>query len=238
MALPLPFPDPAEDFRCLQPRDPAELNGVIRETVAVRMVRIWDHSVRYVYSRIPGFGRESRASGVYWSAHPNPLFVILWAEFLPTRRFHALAGAPAPMPGQVRGGGCLNLRFSLSLHTPMPDLPKPASVRVSLYVERAQPVKSLLAIWDESRNDFARLMQAASLTACFGDLMEAQPEPYALDRYELAHSRKHCISLCREFEHINEATEVVTPILALAKIYHAIQGVIRGDTTRMMMLRS
>jgi hypothetical protein len=236
--LPLPFPDPAQDFSCLTVHDPTQLNSVIRDTVAKRMVRVWDYAVHHVYSHIPGFGKESRASGVYWRVYPNPLFVIVFAEFLPTRRFHALAGAPIPTSGQVRSESCLILRLSLSLHPPMAELPEPASLRLGMYVERAQPVKSLLTLWNQTRDEFAQLIHVAHLEVCFGDLMKAQPEPYALDRYRLARSRKHGVSFGRELICINSASEITTPILALAKVYHAVQGNIRGDATRLNVLRS
>lgn len=236
--LPLPFPDPVQDLLCLEAQDPSQLNRVIRETVAKRMVRIWDHAVRCVYSDVPGFSKESRASGVYWSIYPNPLLVHLWAEFAPTRKFYAFAGAPPHVSGHVRGQSCLCLRVALGLHPPMPELPDPGRLTISLFVERSVPVKSLLAAWGQRRDDLAHLLQNAGCKVSFGDLMREQKGPYALDGYKLSKSRKHQVGFGCELPRIDVPAQITTPVVALAKIYHAIQGIVRGDAARLAILDS
>ena len=229
--LPLPFPDPAQDFAYSHIQDPAQQMHVIQKTVATRMGLIWKHLAHCVYSEIPGFSKESRSSGVYWYQYRSPPMVFLFVEFVPTNRFYPLIGMPIPKPRQFQRERGLSLR--LALCPPNPDLARPASVDIRLFIERALPVKSLLAAWSQSRDDLARLIQTAKSKVCFGDLLEEHPEPYALDRYNLATSRKHRVDFVCELAQITEVSSITTPVLALAKIYHAIQGFVRGDPTRL-----
>ncbi|MGI0135203.1 MAG: hypothetical protein ACREBW_09635 [Candidatus Micrarchaeaceae archaeon] len=233
ITLPLPFPDPAQDFVYSQIQDPHQQRHVIWETVAKRMELIWKHVAHCVYSEIPGFSKESRSSGVYWYQYrnPPPPRVYVFAEFTPTRKFQSLIGMPIPKPRQFRVEGGLSLR--LALLPPNPHLGHPTSVDIRLFSERALPVKSLLAAWDQSRDVLARLIETANAKVCFGDLLEEHPEPYALDHYHLATSRKHRVDFVCELTQITEVSSITIPVLALARIYHAIQGFVRGDPTRL-----
>ena len=195
---------------------------------------IWDHVVRYVYSEIPGFSKENRSSGVYWFPIRNVPATYLFAEFAPTKRFYPLVGVAVPKPGQFQREKGLSLRIALSPQ--IPDLPKAGSLDIRLFVERALPVKSLLAAWGECRDPLARLIQTANCKVCFGDSLEEHSDIHALDRYHLAKSRKHRVDFVCELPQINVASSITTPVLALAKIYHVIQGLVRGDSTRLTIL--
>ena len=234
MRLPLPFPDPAQDFIYTRIQDPVRQMQVIQETTAKRMGLIWSHVVHCVYSEIPGFSKENRSSGVYWFQYRNLPTTYLFAEIAPTKKFYPLIGMTIPKPGEFRREKGLSLRAGLC--PPIPGLPEPARLGITLFIERALPVKCLLAAWSRSRRDLIHLIGTADCKVRFEGLADEDQAPDALDRYHLPESRKHRVDLLCELEQITEVGSITTPVLALAKIYHVIQGVVRGDPTRLRIL--
>jgi len=143
-------------------------------------------------------------------------------------------GMPVPKQGEFHREKGLCLRFHFS--PPIPSFREDASVGIRLFIERALPVKSLLALWTQRRDDVENLIQTTKSKVCFGDTLREHAEPCALDGYHLAKSRKHRIDFAIELPQISEASSVSTPVVALAKIYHAVQGLVRGDATRLTIL--
>ena len=66
----------------------------------------------------------------------------------------------------------------------------------------------------------------------FGD----DHDPEALDKYRLDPSRKHRLMIVWKTGEPTEPAILSRTFLSLARIYHVLQGVLRGDSSRISLL--
>jgi hypothetical protein len=92
----------------------------------------------------------------------------------------------------------------------------------------------LLRMWKESREELKSLisMSGAGLDFGFGD----HRDPEALDEYRLDPSRRHRLMIVWNTGEATEPTNLARTFTSLSRIYHVLQGVLRGDSSRMSLL--
>jgi hypothetical protein len=225
------FPDFGEDFKYAEIADDSLRNQLIEETVAARMEAFWGALVHTAHRELPGLGKENRASRVYWlSGHQQtPLRV----DLSPTRSFYPFIGLTGPIGEGWRQERCLTLDIWLSPPSEILE-GRNAELAVNLEITRSRPIRALLRMWRENRQDLRSLISisGAGLDFGFGD----HRDPEALDEYRLDPSRKHRLMMVwRTGEPTDQATLART-FTSLARIYHVLQGILRGDSRRVSLL--
>jgi hypothetical protein len=89
-------------------------------------------------------------------------------------------------------------------------------------------------MWRESRKELRRLIVISGARFDFG--VGNHQDPEALDKYRLDPSRRHRLMIVwRTAEPTDQATLSRT-FTSLARIYHVLQGILRGDSSRLCLL--
>lgn len=225
------FPDFAADFKYVDIADASLRNSLIDGTVAARMEALWGALVKDAYRALPGLGKENRASRVYWLEHHQ--HTPLRAELSPTRTFYPFIGLSGPVGQGWRQEKCLALDMWLS--PPAQTLERRnAELVVFLEITRSRPIHMLLRMWKESREELKRLisMSGAGLDFGFGD----DHDPEALDKYRLDPSRRHRLIILWKTGELTQPANLSRTFTSLARIYHVLQGGLRGDSSRISLL--
>ena len=224
------FPNPDEDFKYADIADDSRRNQLIEETVAVRMEALWEALAHKAYRALPGLAKENRASPIHWLG--NHQHTPLRAELSPTRSFYPFIGLTGPIGEGWRQERCLTLEIWLS--PPDQTAQRNAELAVFVRITRSRPIHTLLKMWRESREELKSLivMSGARLDFGVGD----HQDPEALDEYRLDPSCRHRLMIVwRTAEPTDQATLSCT-FASLARIYHVLQGILRGDPSRLCLL--
>jgi len=225
------FPDFAEDFRYADIADASVRNSRIDGTVARRMEALWGALIKDAYRALPGLGRENRASRVYWlEDHQH---TPLRADLSPTRSFYPFIGLSGPIGQGWRQEKCLTLAIWVS--PPAQTLQRRnAELTIFKEITRSRPIHMLLRMWKQNREDLKRIisMSGAGLDFGFGDHLD----PEALDEYRVDPSRRHRLMMVWSTGEPTEPTNLARTFTSLARIYHVLQGVLRGDSSRISLL--
>ncbi|MBI1955821.1 MAG: hypothetical protein HYS38_05460 [Acidobacteria bacterium] len=196
-------------------------NHRIKETIASELSVLWKSLIHLAFRELPGLSKENKNKGVYWLLGFRHTPVR--AELAPNRFFYPFAGFPAPERGWREETG---LALALWFTPPLPDRRESSRLEAVLTVQRAVPVKALLSLWNDKRDELKKLIETAEPTS----------DSNALDRYWSTSGRRHWIQFTSEFKRGERFDEIMPKFLALARIYHVLQGTIRKDCRRVSLL--
>ncbi len=224
------FPNPDEDFKYADIADDSGRNQFIEETVAARMEAWWGALVHKAYHALPGLAKENRASSVHWIG--NHQHTPLRAELSPTRSFYPFIGLTGPIGEGWRQERSLTLEIWLS--PPAQTLQRNAELVVMLKITRSRPIHTLLRMWRESREELKRLITISGACMDFGFGDDRDPE--ALDEYRLDPSRRHRLMILWRTAEPTDQAKLSCTFTSLARIYHVLQGILRGDCSRISLL--
>jgi hypothetical protein len=101
-------------------------------------------------------------------------------------------------------------------------------------MSRSRAVHAFLKLWRKNREEIRRLILISGATLEFGSRDDPHG-PESLDAYRLDSSRRHRIYIAWTIGQPVDRTAVSRAFLALGRIYHVLQGIIRGDTDRVSL---
>ena len=110
-----------------------------------------------------------------------------------------------------------------------------ARLRFQMEITRKRPVHAFLKMWRKNREEIKRLILISGASLELG--AEDRPQgSEALDEYRLDSSRSHRLVIAWTTCQPIDRNVVSRAFISLARIYHVLQGVIRGDSGRVSLL--
>jgi hypothetical protein len=125
-----------------------------------------------------------------------------------------------------------SLTLEIWLSPPAQTLQRNAELVVMLKITRSRPIHTLLRMWRESREELKRLIIIAGACMDFGFGDDRDPE--ALDEYRLDPSRRHRLMILWRTAEPTDTAKLSCTFTSLARIYHVLQGILRGDCSRII----
>jgi len=206
-------------------------NQCIENTASAQLAQLWEELIHEVYRALPGLGKENRSSDVYWLS--NHRHTPIRAYLSPTRSFYPFIGLVGPIDQGWRQERCWSL--DIWLLPQHPTLRSEAEIVVQIEITRKRPVHAFLKMWRKNREEIKRLILMSGATWELG--AEDRPQASeALDEYRLDSSRRHRLVIAWTRGQPIDRNVVSRAFISLGRIYHVLQGVIRGDSGRVSLL--
>jgi|SRR5579859_3473818 len=219
------------DFGYTDIEDESARNQCIEDTASAQLAVLWETLIHEAYRALPGLGKENRAAQVYWLS--NHRHTPIRTYLSPTRSFYPFIGLVGPIDQGWRQERCLSLEIWLL--PPHPTLRSEAELVVQIEITRSRPVHAFLRMWKKNREEIKRLISISGATLELGS-EDRHQGPEALDEYRLDSSRRHRLSISWTTGQPIDRKVVSRAFISLGRIYHVLQGVIRGDSGRVSLL--
>ncbi len=192
----------------------------------------WEYLVDSAAKKLPGLRRESKDTGVFW--YPLPKTPIR-AELTPTNSLYPFLGRARPRQQTGRTLHCLWLGMDFCPAGEFRLGPFENEFSVYLFIREKRPVDVALDLWKERRSSLEKMLTDVSARVSFS--RDVLGEPAALDGYHPDPiSRRHGLSFVRTVTSMLSAAECLQTFLVFARLYHAVQGVLRRDPARLDVL--